>query len=286
MVWGAFMSKKSHCRLASLTLLDIAAGIAVSAAALPALAADMPSKMPTKAPPIVAPAYNWNGVYIGGHAGYRWTDADLTADPFTFATPGGPLTVPGRNENYKLNGGIVGIHGGYNYLVAPQWLIGVEGDWSWGHSSDSLATTITGSGSDGFTLNLNRNSEVTLNWQATLRGRLGFVNGPWLLYGTGGVAFAHVKWNESTVLNTTGPATVTSSAWSDSKTLTGWVAGAGVEYMFATNWIGRVEYLYESFGDFTVPTGLVLAGSPPRAGNLDLSAVQKVRIGISYKFGP
>jgi opacity protein-like surface antigen len=115
---------------------------------------------------------------------------------------------------------------------------------------------------------------------------LGFVNGPWLLYGTGGVAFARVKWNESTVLNTTGPATVSTSAWSDDKTLTGWVAGGGVEYMFAPHWIGRVEYLYESFGDFTVPTGLVPAGAPPRAGTLDLSAVQKVRVGISYKFGP
>jgi outer membrane immunogenic protein len=280
------MSKKIHCRLASLTLLDIAAGIAVSAVALPVFAADMPSKMPTKAPPIVAPAYNWTGFYVGGHAGYRWADADLTADPYTFTPPSGALTVPGRNENYKLNGGIAGVHLGYNYLVAPQWLIGAEGDWTWGHSSDSLATTVTGidsSGSDGFTLN--RNSEVTLNWQATIRGRLGYVNGPWLLYGTGGVAFARVKWSESTVLNTTGPATVSTSAWSDSKTLTGWVAGAGVEYMFAGNWIGRLEYLYEQFGDFTVPTGLVPAGSSPRPGNLDLSAVQKVRVGISYKFG-
>jgi len=60
------MSKKTRCRLASLTLLDLAAGIAVSAAALPALAADMP----TRAPPIVAPAYNWTGFYVGGHVGY------------------------------------------------------------------------------------------------------------------------------------------------------------------------------------------------------------------------
>ena len=36
------------------------------AAALPALAADMP----TRAPPIVAPAYNWTGFYVGGHVGY------------------------------------------------------------------------------------------------------------------------------------------------------------------------------------------------------------------------
>jgi len=76
MVWGAFMSKKSHCRLASLTLLDIAAGIAVSAAALPALAADMPTKAPA---PIAAPVYNWTGFYLGAHAGYRWADADLTS---------------------------------------------------------------------------------------------------------------------------------------------------------------------------------------------------------------
>jgi len=27
-------------------------------------------------------------------------------------------------------------------------------------------------------------------------------------------------------------------------------------------------------------------GSPPRPGNLDLSHVQKLRFGISYKFGP
>src|SRR4029079_2985388 len=132
------MTKNTRSRLASLTLLEIAAGFAVGTVAVPAWATDMPTKAPAV---IAAPAYNWTGFYVGGHAGYRWADADLTADPFTFATPGGPLTVPGRNENYKLNGGIVGIHGGYNYLVAPQWLIGVEGDWSWGHSSDSLATT-------------------------------------------------------------------------------------------------------------------------------------------------
>jgi len=286
MVWGAFMSKKSHCRLASLTLLDIAAGIAVSAAALPALAADMPSKMPVKAPPIVAPVYNWTGFYVGAHAGYRWADADLTTDPYTFTPPLASLvSVPGRNENYGLNGGIVGLQAGYNYQFAPNWLLGVEGDWTWGKSSDSIARTITGTAASGDGFTLNRNSEVELTWQATIRGRLGYVNGPWLIYGTGGVAFAHVKWSEANTLSVAAPATTVSVAWSDSKTLTGWVAGAGMEYMFNPNWIGRVEYLYESFGDFTVPTGLVPAGSPPRPGNLDLSAVQKVRVGISYKFG-
>jgi opacity protein-like surface antigen len=50
--------------------------------------------------------------------------------------------------------------------------------------------------------------------------------------------------------------------------------------MFAQNWIGRLEYLYEGFRDFSVPSGF-----GPQAANIDLSA-QKVRGGISYKFGP
>src|SRR5581483_3084226 len=268
------MVKQVRSRRASLTLLDIAAGIVVAAGAAASASAQN------------APAFNWTGFYVGGHAGYRWADADLTTLPYIFTPPSGSVTIPGRSENYNLNGGIAGVHAGYNYMVAPQWLVGVEGDWTWGHSSDALVTTLTGidSSGDGFTLR--RNSEVTLTWQASLRGRVGFVTGPWLLCGTGGVAFSRLKWSESTVLNTIGPVTVSATAWPDAKTLTGWAAGAGVEYMFASNWIGRVEYLYESFGDFTVPTGLVPAGSSARPGNLDLSAVQKIRFGISYKFGP
>jgi outer membrane autotransporter protein len=274
MVWGAFMSKKSHCRLASLTLLDIAAGIAVSAAALPALAADMPSKMPVKAPPIVAPVYNWTGFYVGGHAGYRWADADFTSAAYAFDPGSGTINFPARNENYRLNGGIFGVQGGYNFMLAPQWLIGIEGDWSWGHSSDSksFAGVV---GVDGLTLN--RISEVELTWQATVRGRLGYVSGPWLLYATGGAAFAHAKWSETSAL--TGPTTRVSASSAD-KTLTGWVVGGGVEYMFNPNWIARIEYLYEDFGNFSVSHGFSL-----QPGEVDLSNVQKVRVGISYKFG-
>jgi outer membrane immunogenic protein len=270
--------KKPRSRLASLTLLDIAAGVAVTAVAVPALAADMPTKAPAA---IVAPAYNWTGFYLGAHAGYRWADADFTSSAYVFDPASGPVTLPARRENYGLNGGIVGLQGGYNYQFAPQWLIGIEGDWSWGNGSDTKNALITGvdsTGSDGFTLAVH--SETKLTWQATARARLGYVAGQWLLYATGGAAWTHVKWSDAQTLTTTGPLTVNTASWSSNKTLTGWVVGGGFEYMFNPNWIGRVEYLYESFGDFTVPHGF-----NPQLGNLDLSAVQKVRVGISYKFG-
>ena len=270
------MREKFRSRRTSLTLLDLAAGIAVSAVAVPALAADMPTKAPA---PIAAPAYNWTGFYVGAHAGYRWADADFTAAAYSFNPGTGTVNIPARSEGYNLNGGIVGLQVGYNYQFAPNWLIGIEGDWSWGRESANQSATITGidASSDAFTLR--RNSEVELTWQATIRGRVGFVNGPWMIYGTGGVAFARVEWTDSTTLNTTPPPTVTAANWSNDKTLTGWVAGAGFEYMFNPNWIARVEYLYESFGDFTVPHGF-----GPQYGTLDLSHIQKVRVGINYKF--
>jgi outer membrane immunogenic protein len=80
------LAKKIRSRLASLTLLEIAAGVAVGAVVVPALAADMPTKAPA---PIAAPVYTWTGFYLGAHAGYRWADADLTSAGYIFDPPGG-----------------------------------------------------------------------------------------------------------------------------------------------------------------------------------------------------
>ena len=272
------MAKKNRSRLAALTLLEIAAGIAVTAVAVPAFAADLP----TKAPIVVAPSYNWTGFYLGAHAGYRWANADFTSAAYIFDPPiGGPIAFPARSESYDLNGGIVGVHGGYNYQFAPNWLIGLEGDWTWGKASASKSSALTVVAVDGFVFrSLNTTSEVKLGWQATIRGRLGYVHGPWLLYGTGGVAFARAEWSEAATLMSIQPILVLATATSSAhKTLTGFAVGGGAEYMFTQNWIGRLEYLYEGFRDFSVPSGF-----GPQTGNIDLSA-HKLRVGISYKFG-
>lgn len=252
--------------LASLTLWDIAAAGA--------------SDLPVNARPTAyVPSYNWSGFYVGAHAGYRWADASFSGPGYSFDPGSGTVTFPSRSENYRANGGIVGAHIGYNYMLTPVFLAGLEGDWTWGSASQSLANSFSGidlSG-DGFTFS--GTSELRLTWQSTIRGRLGIVTGPWLVYGTGGVAFAHAHWSDSSVLNTIGGTSFAS--WSADKTLTGVAAGFGVEYMYTSNWLARIEYLYENFGNFNVPFGF-----GPQVGTLDLRDVSKVRIGVSYKFGP
>jgi outer membrane immunogenic protein len=162
-------------------------------------------------------------------------------------------------------------------MITPTILAGVEGDWSWGSSSDSAAGQfIIAPPADG----LIYTSQAKLTWQATLRGRLGVTNGPWLFYGTVGAAFARVKWTDiSTFLFSGAPISVTSS--DISKTVTGYAVGVGGEYFWTPNWIARLEYLYENFGNVSVPFGL-----GPQAGTLNLKDVSKLRVAISYKFKP
>ena len=52
----------------------------VSAAAFStcASAADLPARMPVKAPVPAAVVWNWTGFYIGVHAGAAWNDAAFT----------------------------------------------------------------------------------------------------------------------------------------------------------------------------------------------------------------
>lgn len=226
----------------------------------------------------VTPTYNWTGFYVGGHLGYRSSDPGFTANPFSYLrvphNPPHPFNIPGRAEHFGLDGVIGGLQGGYNYQFAPNWLLGIEADISWGNYYDSHSFSMT----DGFTIiNLNRTSTLRLGTQGSVRGRAGYVDGASLFYVTGGVSFVQAKWSESW---TSSPPLTPLFAFADSKTLAGWTLGGGVERMFAPNWLMRLEYLYADYGNFGVPLGLT-----SNVGNINITT-HVVRIGVSYRFWP
>jgi outer membrane immunogenic protein len=192
--------------------------IAIAAVALigtPAFAADMAVKMPVKAPPPApTPVFSWTGCYIGAQGGYASgnTGYDLDIPP-----------TPGSGFDFHLGGGVAGGHVGCNYQV-NYFVIGIEGDGEWiGLKGND--------GGQGGTID-----QISGNWQTSVRGRLGVAFDRILVYGTGGgawmnVTYARPNFDSLTIDNT----------------LSGWTAGAGIEYAFWNNLTARVEYRYARF---------------------------------------
>ncbi len=214
-------------------------------------AADLPAApRPASVAPIAyaPPVYNWSGFYVGGHIGGGFADPSWS-DPFT----GGANNF---NKGGFLGGGQVGFNSQFNWLV-----LGLEGDFSWtgikGHGTDSIGDALS----------------TDTQWTSTVTGRIGAAFDRLLVYGKGGVAFAHDK-NTLTDLSLN-----TSSA---TLTRTGWTAGAGLEYALNRNWSVRVEYDYLGFGskalNFATPT---LGAVTPTAS----SNIQEIKAGLNFKFG-
>jgi outer membrane immunogenic protein len=103
-------------------------------------------------------------------------------------------------------------------------------------------------------------------------GRIGAAFDRLLIYGKGGVAFAHDNDSVDTIAGSTASA---------SMTRTGWTAGGGFEYAFAPNWTAKIEYDFLGFGS----EALNLPTVPSYTTNASLN-VQEIKAGINFKFGP
>ncbi len=91
-----------------------------------------------------------------------------------------------------------------------------------------------------------------LDYFGTVRGRLGYAMGRWLVYGTGGYAFGKLTIDD-TIAQT-----------SDSASLGGWAAGGGVEWVYNDSLTVRGEYVHIDLAEdrFTnLPVGLDQVGA-------------------------
>lgn len=189
-------------------------GLALLASISGAAAADLSRAAPaySKAP-MMAPAYNWTGFYVGAMGGYGWSESATLAG------------VTGTTDEIK--GGFVGGTVGYNWQApGSQFVFGLEGDAAW--SDISYGVTVL-----GITF------EDKIQAIGSITGRLGWAADAALFYVKGGYAFAENKMSFSNGL----------VSLSDSQFHSGWTVGGGVEYGFAPNWSAKAEYMYASFAD-------------------------------------
>jgi outer membrane immunogenic protein len=248
-------------RFSFLLSASILAGSVLAVA--PAFAADLPAREYPKAPAIVSPAYDWSGFYVGANVGGAWNSGTTTNTALdgTFVSSGAA----------KNSGVIGGGQIGYNYMLSPNFVVGIEADVD--------ATSLKGS---VLSIDGSNQHSTKLDEFGTVRGRAGIAQNNWLFYGTGGYA-----WSEGTVTRTQLAAVVSmppipapaGTVETSSNTRNGWVAGAGVEWGIAQNWTARVEYLYLDLGN---ATSVFPLSNRQQTSSLTINVA---RFGVNYKFG-
>ncbi len=216
----------------------------------PAFAADLPARTYSKAPAHVeAPIYNWTGFYIGGHIGGAFENNNNFV--------GG---VGGSNNGRFMGGGQIGA----DYQFAPNWVLGIEAQYSW---TGNNSTTVTFAGPPITTFSR------TSGDLGSVTGRLGYTWGPSLLYVKGGYAYQNSSY-------TVASAGVPAAFSLNGNQRDGYTVGAGFEYMFAPSWSAKVEYQYYNFGG----TNFVTGPAPLVAAGTFRDDVQTVKLGVNYHF--
>jgi outer membrane immunogenic protein len=277
-------------RKIALALLGTAASALLSFST--ASAADLGARPVYKAPMPVEAGFSWTGFYVGVGAGWQrdetdWTTTGIFADARTPAVAG-RLGLGGPTAQFDKDSARLSLYAGYNWQISSSWLIGLEGDVGTTFGNDSSLNYIPGTvfGAPGTNTPLGDITTVKHDWNASIRGRLGFLATPTLLlYGTGGVAFENEK--DSLFCPGGGAGNsrwcVANRAENHSKTLVGWTAGAGIEGVVWGNWLARLEYRYSEFEDFD---NAYFQGT-----NIDeVFATTKLKtstvtLGLAYKFG-
>lgn len=191
---------------------------------------------------------NWNGAYLGLEAGYGWGSIKQP-----YGDVGGPIVS--TEANASQGGGVVGGYMGYNWLFAPSWLVGVEGNMDWsGISGDD-----NGSAGD-----INAFDQ---QWEGSLRGRLGYLATPSvLLYMTGGYSWMDASLKAKTALPE-----------SHTATFDGWTLGGGAEWEIDPSMALRLQYRYTDYTSQRVsfPVNGYDIGATP--------SINTVTVGISFR---
>jgi outer membrane immunogenic protein len=216
-------------------------------AVLPALAADLPARVYTKAPPVAA-VFNWTGIYVGVNGSYieNHSSWDLGPAPFIF---------DGANRGTGFFGG---AQVGYNYQVGT-WVFGVEAQGDWGDLNNWY---------DG----VGQSNRSRIDAFGLFTGRVGYALNNALFYAKGGGAAVHNKYEvfDTGTLATLGTA---------SETRWGAAVGGGIEVAFSENWSVAAEYVHAFLDHRTLTFNPAAVGPYNIRQDVDLVAFH-----LNYRF--
>ncbi len=199
---------------------------------------------------VPAMAQDWSGLYAGVQIGYGFGDA------------GGRIAVgPLPRFDSSPEGPLTGAFMGYNWMMSPNWVAGVEGDISVSDISDRGTSTAPPAAFN-----------QRLKNAAALRVRAGYSMGRYMPYAALGVAAGQVKTQALNVV-ATNP--------SGKKVHKGFTAALGMDMFVSDNAWMRVEFRHTNYGGasyaFNELPGIV-------ALRMDDYVSNEIRIGYALKF--
>ncbi len=250
----------------SISLLLLSTTMLTAFVSLPAGAVDLPRTSKKAKPAVTSQQALWSGVYGGGHIGAAvLSKANLTGGEGAF------FTAPtDGSKSFDISGALLGAHLGLD-VRQDNLVFGVVGDLD--------TSTFAGSTTGGSELGYSSTLAVKHDWFTSLRGRVGYAMDNVLLFGTGGWALSG-ETASGTISYIGSPL----ANYQVSKTVSGWVAGGGIDYAVNDRWTIGAEFLHYDFGkvDMTsaLPNGSNNGGVPIETS----SAINVIRLDVSYKF--
>jgi outer membrane immunogenic protein len=237
----------------------------VAIGAGPALAADLPARVYTKAPQMVA-AYDWSGFYIGLDGGGGWGRKcwDISNDSRRVVSPSF------REGCHDTNGGMAGAQVGYRWQSA-MWVFGLEAKGDWAGYRGSSASQFFG----------NATNQSRVDSIGIFTGQVGYAMNNVLLYAKGGAAVAGDKYNG--ILTNSGLTFDTAS-----ETRVGGYLGIGIEVGVTPNVSIAGEYGHAFMGsksvDFTATGLTTTAGTFSRTDTIHQD-IDIFTVRVNYRFG-
>lgn len=196
-----------------------------------------------------------------------------------------PRVLATGESHDRASGLAGGVQGGYNWQSGAA-VFGFEADYSAVDLKTEMQSgfrCLTRACSFFIPQQPTAYASSNIDWYGTIRGRLGWTNGPILFYGTGGLAYgkADLVSNFSMV--------GLSSNLQASATKTGWVGGGGIEYMLQPNVVLNLSYQYVDLGTIDVATPFQRHSCCSNFLTQSATAharFQVATLGLNWKFAP
>lgn len=227
------------------------------------------------------PSAKWEGFYAGASLGYRKQDAEWRTDRL-LAPPFPPFPIfDNRHQNLSDSALSYGLYGGYNWSIARDWLIGVEGRI--GDSQNKRKTR----GTPGWISSQSQDDTLSIEskWDGSAAMRVGYLPDPdVLLYGSFGMSHQKVALRYSCSGN------FPVSSWcvsphDDKETIkkNHWTIGGGAELMALGNWLFRLDYRYAPYSDKSVKFAESAPVDAVLGTNMKMTT-HTFSVGAAYKF--